>query len=62
MAELADARDSKSRPGDRVWVRFPPPAVFSVRIAYIVLRKKRMNVKVIPDIRQNPQFSSRIPV
>ncbi len=26
VMELADVRDSKSRPGDRVWVRTPPPA------------------------------------
>ena len=27
VAELADATDSKSVPGNRVWVRVPPPAL-----------------------------------
>jgi hypothetical protein len=29
VAELVDASDSKSDSGNRVWVRFPPPAPFT---------------------------------
>src|SRR5690606_1029665 len=31
VAELVDAPDSKSGSGDRVWVRFPPPAPGGLR-------------------------------
>ncbi len=41
VAELADARDSKSRPGNRVWVRLPPPAVIRDAL-YVSARGKRI--------------------
>ena len=31
VAELADAQDSKSCPGNRVWVQVPPSALFVAR-------------------------------
>jgi hypothetical protein len=33
VAELADAQDSKSCPGNRVWVQVPPSAFFVARIS-----------------------------
>jgi hypothetical protein len=39
VAELADARDSNSREGDLLWVRFPPPAWSSIILALAVLPK-----------------------
>lgn len=35
VAELADARDLKSRSCKRVWVRFPPEAQAGIRLTYI---------------------------
>ena len=41
VAESADARDSKSRPGNRVRVRVPPPAINGAKTTSIPGNQKR---------------------
>ncbi len=48
VAELADAQDSKSCPGNRVWVQVPPSALFVARISICFVE---MILDVIPSER-----------
>ncbi len=61
VAELADARDSKSRPRKRVRVRLPPSAVF--RIEYCV-RSTALRTSMLYCVvrREISDFKSQISI
>ena len=56
VAELADAQDSKSCPGNRVWVRFPPSAFFSWLVARDSYLGENSTKSILNGVKQDAGF------